>query len=148
MVPSVVVVMDEMPLTPNGKVDRRALPAPEQAWVEMEVEYVAPRSAAEKVVAEVWKKVLGIERVGVYDNFFVIGGHSLLATQVLAQIRAIFQVDVPVHHLFQTPTVESLVNVISEMWGQREIVEEIAETYQHVGELSQEEVEQALSETT
>jgi len=146
MVPSVVVVMDEMPLTPNGKVDRRALPAPEQAWVEMEVEYVAPRSAAEEVVAEVWKRVLGIERVGVYDNFFVIGGHSLLATQVLAQIRAIFQVDVPVHHLFQTPTVESLVNVISQIWGQREIVEEIAETYQHVGELSQEEVEQALSE--
>jgi amino acid adenylation domain-containing protein len=146
MVPSVVVVMDQMPLTPNGKVDRRALPAPDQAWVETEVEYVAPRSAAEKVVAEVWKRVLGIERVGVYDNFFVIGGHSLLATQVLAQVRAIFQVDVPVHHLFHTPTVESLVNIISQIWGQREIVEEIAETYQHVGELSQEEVEEALSE--
>jgi amino acid adenylation domain-containing protein len=146
MVPSVFILLTEMPLTPRGKVDRRALPAPDRLRARSEVEFVAPRTAAEEVVAEIWMEILGLDRVGMYDNFFDLGGHSLLATQVLSQIQSIFRVDVPIQDLFQIPTVENLVEAISKVWGQREIVEEIARTYKHVGTLSPDEVQQSLSE--
>jgi len=144
MVPPIIMMLPELPLTPRGKVDRSALPAPgERAG--LEVEYVAPRTVAEEVVADILKDVLGLEKVGVHDNFFAIGGHSLLATQVLAHIQAVFRVDVPIQDLFQQPTVENLVEAITRLWGDPETVEEIAQTYKQVGALSQEEVVQTLS---
>ncbi|HET6230713.1 MAG TPA: amino acid adenylation domain-containing protein [Longimicrobiaceae bacterium] len=106
MVPSAFVTLDALPLTPNGKVNRRALPAPElSADAES---YVAPRNAAEEVVAGVWSEVLGVERIGVHDNFFEMGGHSLLATQVVTRIRNAFGSQLPLRALFEAPTVAGL----------------------------------------
>ena len=86
MIPN-LVVLDALPLTPNGKVDRRALPAPDQVRPEPEESFEGPRNAVEEVVAGIWSKVLGVDRVSRYDNFFDLGGHSLLAMRVVAGLE-------------------------------------------------------------
>jgi amino acid adenylation domain-containing protein len=87
MVPAAFVFLESLPLTPNGKVDRQALPAPHRAGPELEGAFVAPRTPLEALIAEVWQDVLGVDRVGVYDNFFDLGGHSLLAMKVVARLE-------------------------------------------------------------
>jgi len=108
MVPAVFVPLEALPLSPNGKVDRRALPVPGSAGPALDRGYVAPRSALEETLAEIWTGVLKVERVGVHDNFFEIGGHSLKATQVVSKLRQELQVDLPVRSLFEAPTVARL----------------------------------------
>ena len=89
MIPSAFVRLLRLPLTPNGKVDRKALPAPDQTRPELEgVDYVAPQTPIEHHLVEIWKELLGLERVGIHDNFFELGGHSLLATQLVSRLRA------------------------------------------------------------
>lgn len=112
MVPAVFVVLDKMPLSPNGKVDRRALPIPEQVRPELEEAFVAPRNSMEEVVARAWGEVLGLEQVGVHDNFFELGGHSLLATQVISRLQQAFLVELPLRSLFESPTVAGLAGSI------------------------------------
>ena len=106
MVPSAFVMMKAFPLTPNGKLDRHALPVPERQHSERP--HVALRTPAERTVARIWKEVLRVERVGAQDNFFDLGGHSLLATQVISRMRTAFRTDLPIRWLFQSPTVEQL----------------------------------------
>lgn len=111
MMPSAFVLLASFPLTPNGKIDRSALPAP--ALDELHAgEYVAPRNDSEARMARIWATLLGLEKVGVKSNFFELGGHSLLATQIVARIRDEFGVEVPVKALFTTPTIEDLCHVI------------------------------------
>ncbi len=113
MVPAVFVPLDAFPLTPNGKIDRRALSASDRTGPELDKEYVAPRNATEDFVAQIWAKVLGIERVGIYDNFFDLGGHSLLATQAISRIREACALDIPLRRLFEVPTVAGLAESIA-----------------------------------
>ena len=108
MVPTVFVMLDSFPLTSNGKVDRRALPSPGEARPELDKAFVGSRTPTEELLADIWAQVLGLERVGIYDDFFDLGGHSLLATQVVSRIRKTFQVEMPLRHLFETPTVAGL----------------------------------------
>jgi amino acid adenylation domain-containing protein len=105
MVPSAFVVLDRLPLTPSGKTDRRALPAPGEA---AGAEFVEPATATERVLAEIWSEVLGVERVGADDSFFALGGHSLLAVQAATRIRAALGVDVPLRTLFDEPRLRGL----------------------------------------
>lgn len=107
MMPSVFIVLDSFPLTPNGKIDRNALPAP---TVEMFTggEYVAPRNDDEAKMAAIWQSILGLDKVGVQSDFFELGGHSLLATQCMSRIRDTFGVGLPVKALFNSPTIEDL----------------------------------------
>src|SRR6266545_2430212 len=95
MVPSAFVLLDKIPLTPNGKLDRKALPAPEEVRLESSSRYAAPRTPAEETLCRILSEVLRVERVGIYDNFFELGGHSLKATQALSRIRDLLQVDLP-----------------------------------------------------
>ncbi|ASS74693.1 hypothetical protein CIG75_06710 [Tumebacillus algifaecis] len=105
MIPSAFVMLDAIPLTSNGKVDRKALPEP---VITRTVEYVAPRTEAEEKMALIWSAVLGVEQVGVHDNFFDLGGHSLLATQLITRVRTTFSVELPVRSLFEVATIAEL----------------------------------------
>ncbi|WP_158625670.1 non-ribosomal peptide synthetase [Corallococcus carmarthensis] len=113
MVPSAVVVLTALPLTTNGKVDRKALPAPDLAGSDPR-EYVAPRTPTEQRLAGLWQDLLGVARVGANDHFFDLGGHSLLATQALSRIRQTFAVELPLRRLFESPTLEAVARLIDE----------------------------------
>ncbi|KPV61396.1 hypothetical protein QJ48_00270 [Paenibacillus sp. A3] len=112
MVPSFFVQLEEMPLTPNGKIDRQALPAPESI-VPTGAEYAAPRTAVEAKLAELWQEVLGVPSVGIRDNFFELGGHSLRAMRLAAHIQKEMHVNVPLQEVFAAPTIEQLAVVIA-----------------------------------
>jgi amino acid adenylation domain-containing protein/non-ribosomal peptide synthase protein (TIGR01720 family) len=111
MVPSSLTVLEAFPLTPNGKVDRNALPSPE-GRPQMEGAYVAPRSPVEEALAGIWQEVLGLGEVGVHDDFFESGGHSLLATRVVSRLRDTFLVELPVRALFESPTIAALAEAV------------------------------------
>lgn len=112
MVPSLFLPLDSLPRNPNGKVDRRALPAPSGHRLRSTTEYVAPRNSLEYLLAEIWSALLDVQSVGVHDNFFALGGHSLLAAQLGWRVREACRVEVPVHWLFESPTVAELAACI------------------------------------
>jgi amino acid adenylation domain-containing protein len=144
MLPSSFVMLDALPLTATGKVDRKALST--QIGVEAEENYLAPRTALEEVLAGIFSEVLSLERVGVNDSFFDLGGHSLLATQVLSRVREAFQLELPLRKLFQAPTVASLATAILEAEVHRERVERTAELLLKLANLSDEEVDDLVSQ--
>ncbi|BAZ30178.1 amino acid adenylation domain-containing protein [Cylindrospermum sp. NIES-4074] len=112
MLPSAFVMLKSLPLTPNGKVDRQALPAPDQNRSDLAANFVAPRNPIEESLAQIWIKLLGVEKIGIHDNFFDLGGHSLLITQLFAKVREAFQVEVSIKRLFEAPTVARLAECI------------------------------------
>jgi len=112
MVPAAFVALEAMPLTPNGKIDRRALPAPEMDRSQLSAEFIAPRNETEKALAEIAGELLHLEKVGVYDNFFELGGHSLLATQYISRVRSRFDVEIPLMALFEKPTIAELADAV------------------------------------
>jgi acyl carrier protein len=112
MVPGAFVWIEELPLSPNGKLDRRRLPAPTSERPELEAAYSAPGSAIEAALTGIWQDVLGIDRIGVHDNFFDLGGHSLLATQVASRIRDTLHHELPLRELFEYPTIATLATTI------------------------------------
>ncbi|HEU5229109.1 MAG TPA: amino acid adenylation domain-containing protein, partial [Ktedonobacteraceae bacterium] len=114
MVPAVFVSLPQLPLLPNGKVDRRALPEPEQSQGERAVPYVAPRNSIEEILAGIWSDILQ-QQVGVFDDFFAIAGHSLLAMQVIARLRKALQVELPFNVLFKYPTIAALAEQVEQV---------------------------------
>ena len=100
MLPSFFVFIDKIPLTSNGKIDRKSLPAPDLSLRQVSDEYVAASSEIELELSSIWSEVLRIEKIGIHDNFFKIGGHSLLATQVISRIRKLYNIDLPLRNLF------------------------------------------------
>jgi len=116
------VILEELPLSPHGKVDRRALPAPDKYDVEPGGTYVAPSTPIQEDVTRIFCEVLRIEKVGIYDDFFALGGHSLLVTQVISRVNRDFQVELPIRALFDYPTVNGLVTAIVE--SQAELFDE------------------------
>ncbi|MEH2026173.1 amino acid adenylation domain-containing protein [Nostoc sp.] len=112
MIPSAFVQMESFPLTFNGKVNRRILPEPTTSRPELAQTFVAPRTPTEEILAGIWRDVLGLEQVGIYDNFFNLGGHSLLATQVISLIRKAFKVELPLRSLFESPAIATLARTV------------------------------------
>ena len=106
------LLLDALPLSPSGKVDRRALPPADPSSTALGSAYVAPRSPIEEALCGLWREVLDLQRVGAEDNFFELGGHSLLATQLISRVRDVYQVELPLRELFEHPTVASLAAVI------------------------------------
>ena len=132
MVPGAYITLDVLPLTANGKVDRSALPAPDQSRPAPEETYVAPRSPVEEALAEIWTQVLGLDQVGINDNFFELGGHSLLATQVISRVTHSFQVTLSLRSLFGAPTIADLAVVITQTIAEQASEEDL---HHHLAEL-------------
>jgi len=114
MVPSAFLLLDTLPLTAHGKLDRRALLESGASRLEVETVYVAPRTSIEEQLAGIWSEVLRVDRVGIHDNFFALGGQSLLAMQVISRVRKAFQIELPVYPLFANPTVEGLAATVAQ----------------------------------
>jgi amino acid adenylation domain-containing protein len=113
MIPSAFVFLKTLPLTTNGKIDRQALPKPENLRSHLAVTFVAPRNAIENAIADIWTEVLKLEKVGIHDNFFDLGGHSLLLTQVTSRLYNAFGVELSLRQLFTTPTIAQLSELIA-----------------------------------
>ncbi len=120
MVPAVFVSLTALPLTHNGKIDRRALPEPEGIRPEMEQSYLPPSTVLEKDLSEIWCRVLGLDRVGIYDNFFALGGNSLLATQVISRVNKVLRVDLTLRSFFAKPTIAGLSEEIEKLKSEGE----------------------------
>jgi len=114
MLPSVFILLEALPLLPNGKLDRRSLPAPDHLQPELAATYVAPRTELEQTIATIWQEVLQVAKVGLYDNFFDLGGHSLLMIQVHSKLRQILNRDVSMIEMFKYPTVNSFAKYLSQ----------------------------------
>jgi len=121
MMPSAFVLLESLPLTTNGKIDRRSLRAPDINRAEFESNFTEPRTADEQLIAEIWAKVLGLERVGIHDNFFELGGHSLLATQAISRLREAFQIEVPLRSLFESPTVATVTESLLQYRAEQQL---------------------------
>ncbi|SDX04486.1 amino acid adenylation domain-containing protein [Marininema mesophilum] len=137
MTPSFIVILDQIPLTPNGKVDRKALPVPK---VETENSHMqAARTSVEKVVLSVWNEVLESDNIGIYQNFFELGGHSLLATRLIAKLNHLYQIECSVTIIFQNPTVAKLAKALEDIVD-KEALEELSDTVIQLNGLSEEEL--------
>lgn len=135
MVPSAFVLMDKLPRTISGKVDRKALPAPGQLRAELEKLFTPPRTPIEETLVQIWIEVLGIDRVGIDDNFFEMGGHSLLVFQVISRAREAFGVDLPLRTLFEAPTIEQQSLAVIEAQLDQENDGEMAQLIQEISML-------------
>ncbi|MCG6136134.1 MAG: amino acid adenylation domain-containing protein [Nostoc sp. LLA-1] len=115
MLPTAIVMLDALPVTPNGKVDRHALPAPDLTQLLQKSDFVPASTPLEQMLVSIWAEILGIDQLGIHDNFFDLGGHSLLATQLISRIRQILHLDLPLRCLFEAPTIAELASVIQTM---------------------------------
>jgi amino acid adenylation domain-containing protein len=143
-IPSAFVVLATIPLTPNGKIDERSLPSPEEAQAEQARPYVAPRTPLEEVLAAIWKEILKVERVGVLDNFFELGGHSLLAMRVVSRLRETFRIDLSLRMLFEQTCVEQLAKALTSIESKPGQVDNIAQVLLRVKGMSAEAVRATL----
>lgn len=120
MIPSAFIALDAIPLTPNGKIDKKALPDPLAALADRE--FIEPRTDVEKAVAEIWQKVLRQESISVNDNFFDVGGHSLLATQIVARVKELYNVEFSMRVLFEVSTIEGMANYVeTTLWARGDL---------------------------
>jgi acyl carrier protein len=150
MVPSTFTLLDALPLKANGKVDRGALPAPVDQRLAFRSTMVEPRTPLEAQLTEMWSEILGVERIGVDDNFFHLGGHSLLAMRVISRVRGAFELELPLRTLFECPTIAGLARAIEDerRSGSRDAITPIASGSDpsDLGELTEGQVTALLSE--
>src|SRR5215813_135944 len=119
MIPSLFLFLDVLPLTPNGKVDRTALPRPDGERPLLDRGFVEPRTEIEELVAQTWREVLKLDKIGIHDNFFELGGHSLLATRVIARLRVRFNIDIALRKLFELPNIAGLAQHVDNLIHKR-----------------------------
>jgi tyrocidine synthetase-3 len=144
-IPNFFVHLKELPLTSNGKVDRRRLPTLEEVRQEIKPAFVAPRTPTEQFIAETWAQVLGITQVGIYANFFELGGHSLLAYQVISRIVEAYQVEIPMRSIFDTPTVANLALLVTKMQMAQENIHDLTLMIEEIKLMSGDDLENMLS---
>jgi amino acid adenylation domain-containing protein/non-ribosomal peptide synthase protein (TIGR01720 family) len=143
MVPTFVVFLETLPLTPNGKVDRKALPVLDRSQLPDRTE-IAPQTPLQEHLAQIWAELLNIPQVGIQDNFFELGGHSLIAIQLMARLRTLFQVEIPLRRLFEAPTIADMALAIEQIQSEKieqAASEELAQVFSALGELSEDEIQ-------
>ncbi|ACC81022.1 non-ribosomal peptide synthetase [Nostoc punctiforme] len=144
MIPAAFVFMEAFPLTPNGKINRRALPATDTDQRNIEVDFVFPCTPIEQELATIWTEVLKLKQVGIHDNFFELGGHSLLATQVISRLKEVFSLDFPLRYLFENSTIAELAQKVSDQQIEQAENDVLARILKEVDQLSDQEVTQEL----
>lgn len=152
MIPTAFVGLEAFPLTSNHKINRLALPIPQDCQRNLEVDFVAPRTSTEQELATIWAEVLGlqqtcpepVERIGIHDNFFELGGHSLRATQVVSRLREVFSIEFPLRALFENPTLSELAQTVNEQQIEQAENGALARILGEIDQLSEEEIAQAL----
>ncbi|TFI50727.1 non-ribosomal peptide synthetase, partial [Mastigocladus laminosus UU774] len=132
MIPSTFVMLENLPLAPSGKIDRKALPQPDNLRPELETNYVKPRNEVERSIADIWQKILKIDKVGIQDNFFDLGGHSLNVLQVYSKLRELFKAELAITDLFKYPTINSLSQYLSRVEDDEEFVYERNQRNQNI----------------
>jgi len=146
MVPSLFIQLEAMPLDPSGKINRRALPLPDQLRPELQVEFIAPRTETEEKLAGILCEILHIEKVGIADNFFSLGGHSMMATQVVSRIRETFEVDISLRAMFENPTIEGIAKLITLAEASEQDEQALSDMLDEIDNLSEEEIQRLLDE--
>jgi amino acid adenylation domain-containing protein len=146
MIPSAFIFIETLPLTSNGKIDRKSLHALKETLSGENCLFVPPQTPVEEVLIQIWQDTLSIKSIGIHDNFFELGGHSLLAVKLVNQIEKIFALRLSVRQIFQSQTVAQLVDTMTQVVGDRNVIEEIAHTWQEVNELSPEQVQLMLAQ--
>ena len=116
MLPTSFVLLEKLPITPSGKVDRKSLPAPDTSALSLRSSYVAPRTDTEQQVSQIWSQILKLDKIGIHDNFFELGGYSLLGTQILTRVRKIFAINIPLKVLFESPNITEFANRIDTLY--------------------------------
>jgi hypothetical protein len=144
MVPAAFVMLESLPLTANGKVDRRALPAPDLSALRAR-EYEAPQGEIETTLADIWRQLLGVERVGRHDSFFELGGHSLMATRALVYMRQALKVDIPLSIIFSSPTILAIAESIFRKKVSEYESEDVNRIVRDLESLSDDELQEAVS---
>ncbi len=147
MVPSAFIILDALPLLPNGKLDRQRLPYPDSSRPNLDTPFIVPETSVEQALAKIWAEVLNVNHVGAHDNFFDLGGHSLAATRIVSRVIKHFQVDLPLQSLFQSPTVAEMATVIAEHQGKKLDQKELGDILVKLESLTEEEAERVLSES-
>jgi len=142
------MALDAMPLTPSGKIDRRALPDPGNSRPELDTPFVMPTTLIEKQLERIWGQVLNLDQVGLHDNFFELGGHSLAAARVVTEVIKQFQLDLPLHSLFQAPTVARMALVIMEHQAKKLDDKVLERILADLEALSEDEARRALTKVT
>ena len=145
MIPSVFVNIDKIPLTSNGKVDRKALPAADNSRPELDTPFVEPRTMIERELVSIWAEILSLREVGIHDSFFDLGGHSLAATRVVSQVIKNFQLELPLQSLFQSPTIAEMAAVIMEHRGKQLGDDELERILDELELMSDEEAKRLLN---
>jgi amino acid adenylation domain-containing protein len=148
MVPGIFVRLDALPLLPNGKVDRQALPIPDNSRPELGTPYVIPSSLVESELARIWAEILFVDGVGIHDNFFELGGHSLAATRVVSQVIEKFQTEIPLQSLFQSPTVAEMAAVITQSQAKKLDQGDLNRILTELESLSEEQAQQAVAQAS
>jgi acyl carrier protein len=144
MVPAAFVSLDVIPMTPNGKVDRRSLPVPDDSRPELDAPFMAPETPLEEQLAKIWVQILGLNRIGIHDNFFDLGGHSLAASRVVSHVIQEFQIEVPLQALFQSPTIAEMAAVIIERQAAKFLTEDLDGILTELESLSDEHAQRLL----
>ncbi|MGE5219279.1 MAG: non-ribosomal peptide synthetase [Chloroflexota bacterium] len=145
MIPSIYVELEALPLTPTGKIDRKALPEPGANRPRLDVSYASARNATEKDLVGVWEDVLDIHPIGIHDDFFDLGGHSLSAGQIVARVYERFQLKIPLEALFQSPTVAKMAAVIADHHEEFLVGKELKNIMQEIESLSDEDAQRLVS---
>ena len=145
MIPSHFTVLENIPYTHTGKVDRRALPVPGTLRPELDTVFVAPSSQTERILAAIWEEVLDVRPVGIHDKFFDLGGHSLSATRVVSRVFAQYQLEIPLQSLFQSPTIAEMAAVITEHHGKKLDERQLASVLDELASMSDADAQQVVN---
>src|SRR4029077_10669838 len=146
MLPSAYVVLDSLPLTTSGKVDRMALPSPKKSHHELSDAFIAPTTAIEKILAKRWAEIIEIDEGGIHDDFSKLGGDSILAAQIVSEVNSIFALKRPLQTLFEAPTVAKLVEFVLMNETQPGHSDKVANLLMKIEGMSSEEIEKTLDE--